>query len=96
MAKCYFVKVPKITTDGNENFLQWAQTHHYENCIEKPLTYETIGHFAMVESRKKQYKYTPAIFFEDEAGNIVEYYVAVNKNKLLHYTEESGNVAIIY
>ena len=93
-SKCYFVRVPKTTKDGYENFLQWMATHHYENCKEMPLTYETIGYFARVESTKKQIKYTPALFFEDESGNIIEYFVAVNSRKLLHYTAE--NTSILY
>ena len=86
--KCYLVKVPKLTADGHENFLQWAATHHYENCTEKPATYETIGHFALTDAIKKQRKYTPALFFEDADGNIVEYYVAINSRKLLHEVVE--------
>ena len=82
--KCYFVKVPKITPDGVENFLQWAQTHYYENCEERPATYETIGDFVLNEAYKRQRKYTPALFFEDADGNIIEYFVAKNKNVMTH------------
>ena len=82
--KAYFVKVPKVTPDGVENFLRWAATHHYENCKEVSATYETIADFAMNTSRKKQVKFTPALFFEDENGNIIEYFVAKNKNILTH------------
>lgn len=82
--KCYFVNVPKITPDGVENFLQWAQTHHYENCEERPATYETIGNFALHEATKRQRKYTPALFFEDSDGNIIEYFVAKNSRILTH------------
>lgn len=82
--KAYLVKVPKVTPDGVENFLQWAATHYYENCKEVPATYETIADFAMNISRKKQVKFTPALFFEDENGNITEYFVAKNKNILTH------------
>jgi len=87
-SKCYFVKVPKITPDGAENFLQWAATHHYENCIEKPATNETIGDFVLHIAYRKQYKYTPALFFEDENGNIIEYFVAKNSHTLLHEVVE--------
>ena len=82
--KAYIVKVPKETPDGVENFLRWAATHHYENCKEVPATYETIGDFVLKEAYKKQVKFTPALFFEDENGNIIEYFVAKNKNILTH------------
>ena len=86
--KCYFVKVPKITPDGVENFLQWSATHYYENCKEKPVTYESIGDFVLHEAFRTQRKYTPALFFEDENGNIIEYFVAKNKHIMTHEVVE--------
>lgn len=86
--KCYFVKVPKLTSNGVNNFLEWASCHHYENCEEKPVSYESIGDFVLFEAFKKQRKYTPALFLEDESGNIIEYYVAKNKNILTHEVVE--------
>lgn len=82
MEKMYFVQIPKKTGDGLTDFLEWSDTN-LDSPAEMPNTPETIGKFVR-DYMGYDSDLVPALFIEDENGNMIEYYVFKDSETLRH------------